>query len=139
MKTSTLYRTAAVLILLFDVGHTIGFLQSDPKWGVDTLLASMRSIHFELQGFSRSYWDFFVGFGLLFTVFLLFAAVFAWQLGGLLPETLAHMRGTAWALALCFAAVTVLTWKYFFIAPIVFSVLITACLITAAWRSAKPS
>lgn len=137
LKASTLYRTAAVLMLLFDVGHTIGFLQSDPQWGVDTLLASMRSIHFDLQGFSRTYWDFFVGFGLLFTVFLLFAAVFAWQLGGLPAETLARMRGTAWALALCFAAVTVLTWRYFFIAPIAFSVLITACLITAAWRSAK--
>lgn len=124
-------------MLLFDVGHTIGFLQSDPKWGVDALLASMRSIHFELQGFSVTYWNFFVGFGLLFTVFLLFAAVFAWQLGGLPAETLARMRGTAWALALCFAAVTVLTWRYFFTAPIVFSVLITACLITAAWRSAK--
>ena len=124
-------------MLLFDVGHTIGFLQSDPKWNVDALLASMRSIHFDLQGFSVTYWNFYVGFGLLFTVFLLFAAVFAWQLGGLPAETLARMRGTAWALALCFAAVTVLTWRYFFTAPIVFSFLITACLITAAWRSAK--
>ena len=125
-------------MLLFDVGHTVGFLQSDPKWGVDALLASMRSIHFELQGFSVTYWNFYLGFGLLFSVFLLFAAVFAWQLAGLSAETLARMRGTAWALALCFAAVTVLTWRYFFTAPLVFSILITMCLITAAWRSAKP-
>ena len=124
-------------MLLFDVGHTVGFLQSDPKWGVDALLGSMRSIHFDLQGFSRSYWDFFVGFGLLFTVFLLFAAVLALQLSSLPAETLARMRGAAWALALCFAAVTALTCRYFFLAPIVFSVLITVCLIAAAWRSAK--
>ncbi len=138
MKASTFYRIAAVLILLFAVGHTVGFLQSDPKWGVDTLLASMRSIHFDVQGFSRTYWDFYVGFGLFVTVFLLLAVVLAWQLGGLPAETLAMMRGVAWALPLCFAAITVLSWRYFFIIPIVFSIVITVCLIAAAWRSAKP-
>ena len=137
MKASRLYRIAAVLLLLFAAGHTLGFRQSDPKWGVDALLVSMRSIHFDIQGFSRTYWDFYVGFGLFVTVFLLFAAVLAWQLGGLPAETQALMRGTAWALALCFAAVSVLSWRYFFLIPIVFSLVITVCLIAAAWLSAK--
>ena len=53
MKASTLYRIAAVLLLLFAVGHTLGFRESDPTWGVDALLASMRSIHFNVQGFNR--------------------------------------------------------------------------------------
>ena len=65
-----LYRIASILLLLFDVGHTLGFRQSDPKWGVDALLASMRSIHFDVQGFSRTYWDLFVGAGLFVSVFL---------------------------------------------------------------------
>jgi hypothetical protein len=90
------------------------------------------------MGFSRTYWDFYVGFGLFVTVFLLLAVVLAWQLGSLPPESLALMRGTAWAFALCFAAITVLSWKYFFIIPIVFSIVTTVCLIGAAWRSAKP-
>lgn len=137
MKASTFYRIAAVLILLFAVGHTVGFLQHDPSWGVDSLLVSMKSIHFDLQGFRRSYWDFFVGFGLFVTVFLLFAAVLAWQLGGVAAETLARMRGIAWAFALCFVVITVLSWRYFFAIPIVFSFLITVCLILAAWLSAK--
>ncbi len=38
MKTSAFYRIAAILLLLFDIGHTLGFRQSDPKWGVDALL-----------------------------------------------------------------------------------------------------
>jgi hypothetical protein len=137
MKASTFYRIAAVLLLLFDIGHTLGFRQSDPRWGVDTLLASMRSIHFDVQGFSRTYWDLFVGAGLSVSVFLLFAAILAWQLGGLSAETLALMRRTAWAFALCFVAVTIVSWSYFFILPIVFSMLITVCLIAAAWFSAK--
>jgi hypothetical protein len=53
MKASLFYRIAVVLLLLFAVGHTLGFRQSDPAWGVDTLLGSMRSIHFDVQGFSR--------------------------------------------------------------------------------------
>jgi hypothetical protein len=138
LKASTFYRIAAVLILLFAIGHTVGFLQSDPKWGVDSLLVSMKSTHFDVQGFSRSYWDFFVGFGFFVTVFLLFAAVLAWQLGGVALETLVTMRGLSWAFALCFVALTVLTWRYFFAIPIVFSSVITLCLILAAWLSAKP-
>lgn len=124
-------------MLLFDVGHTLGFRQSDPKWGVDALIGSMQSIHFDVQGFSRSYWDLFVGAGFFVSVFLLFTAVLAWQLGGLSSETLALMRRTAWALALCFAAVTILSWRYFFILPIVFLTLITICLVAAAWLSAR--
>jgi hypothetical protein len=131
------YRIAAVLLLLFAVGHTLGFRQSDPKWGVDALLGSMRSIHFDLGGFSRTYWDLFVGAGLFVSVFLLFAAVLAWQLAGLPAATLALMRGTAWAFALCFAAITVVSWRYLFIIPIAFSILITLCLTAAAGLSAR--
>ena len=135
MRASMFYRIAAVLLLLFDAAHTSGFPWSDPKWGVG--LGSMRSTHFYIMGFSRTYWDFYVGFGLFVSVFLLLAVVLAWQLGRLPPESLALMRGTAWAFALCFAAITVLSWKYFFIIPIVFSIVTTLCLTAGAWLSAK--
>ena len=136
MKASAFYRIAAVLLLLFDVGHTSGFPWSDPTWKVD--LGSMQSTHFYIFGSSRTYWDFYVGFGLFVSVFLLLAVILAWQLAGLPPESLALMRGTTWGFALCFAAITVLSWKYFFVIPIVFSIVTTVCLIAAAWRSAKP-
>ena len=137
LKASVFYRIAAVLLLLFAVGHTLGFSQSDPKWGVDALLSSMRSIHFDMQGFDRTYWDFFLGAGFSVGVFYLFAAVLAWQLGGLPVATLALMRGTTWAFALAFAAITVVSWRYLFIIPIAFSIAITVCLTAAAWISAK--
>jgi hypothetical protein len=135
MKASTFYRVAAVLLLLFEAGHTSGFPWSDPKWGVE--LGSMRSTHFYIMGFSRTYWDFYVGFGLFVSVFLLLAAVLAWQFGGLPRESLALMRGTTWAFALCFAAITVLSWRYFFILPIAFSFVTTLCLTAAAWLAAR--
>ena len=55
MKASLFYRIAAVLLLLFAVGHTLGFPQSGPTGGLDALLDSMPSIHFDMQGFSRTY------------------------------------------------------------------------------------
>ena len=137
MKASLFYRIAAVLLLLFAAGHTLGFRQSDPKWGVDALLGSMRSIHFDMQGFNRTYWDLFVAAGFSVGVFYLFAAILAWQLGSLPVTTLALMRGTAWAFALSFAAITVVSWRYLFIIPIAFSLAITVCLTAAAWMSTK--
>src|SRR3989454_9761258 len=137
MKAPILYRISSVLLLLFAAGHTFGFRQNNPQWRADAVLALMRSVHFDAQGFTRTYWDFFSAFGLFFSVFLLFAAVLAWQLGGLPAETFARMRPTAWALAICFAAVTALSLKYAFTTPIVFSAMITMCLIAAAWLSAK--
>ena len=137
MSASMFYRIAAVLLLLFAVGHTLGFRQSDPQWGVDALLASMRSVHFQVQGFNRTYWDLFVAAGFCVGIFYLFAAILAWQLARLPAATLALMRGIAWAFAACFAAVTVVSWKYLFMLPVAFSILITLCLSAAAWLSSK--
>src|SRR5882757_19649 len=117
MKASMFYRIAAVLLLLFAVGHTLGFRQSDPAWGVDALLSSMRSIHFDVQGFNRTYWDLFVAAGFSVGVFFLFSAILAWQLSGLPAATLSLMRSTTWAFALCFAAITVVSLRHLFIVP----------------------
>jgi len=137
MKAALFYRIAAVILLLFALGHTLGFRQSDPKWGVAALLGSMHSIHFDVQGFSRTYWDLFTAAGFCVGMFYLFAAILAWQLGSLPPATLALMRGTAWAFALSFAAITVISWRYLFMIPIVLSIVITVCLTAAAWLSAR--
>jgi hypothetical protein len=139
VKASLFYRIAAVLLLLFAIGHTTGFRQSDPSWGVEPLLGSMRSVHFQVQGFNRTYWDLFLAAGFVVGALYLFAAILAWQLGGLPAQTLAAMRVTAWALVVCFAAITIISCKYLFALPIVFSLVITACLAVAAWLSAKPT
>jgi hypothetical protein len=138
MKVSLIYRVAAVLLILFAVGHTLGFRKTFPDWGVDSMLTSLQAIHFNAQGFNRTYYDFYVGFGLFVTAFLLFAAALAWQLGGMRKETLASIPGITWSLAICFVVITVLSSKYFFLAPIIFSALITICLLLAAWLAGRP-
>jgi hypothetical protein len=137
VKASVFYRISSVLLVLLAAGHTFGFRQNNPQWGAGAVVELMRSVHFDAQGFTRTYWDFFSAFGLLFSVFLLFAAVLAWLLGGLPAETMARVRSIAWALAISFGAVTALSWRYAFTTPIVFSALITVCLTAAAGLSAK--
>ena len=137
MRASLVYRIAAVLLLLFALAHTLGLRQSDPAWGVDTLLGLMRSSSFDVQGSSRTYWDLFLAAGFSVGVFYLFSAVLAWQLAGLPAGTLADMRIIAWAFALCFAAITLVSWRYLFLFPIVFSLVVTVCLSAGAWLSGK--
>ena len=135
MKASLLYRVASVLMVLFALGHTLGFRQDVPEWGATSVIAAMRATHFDAQGFDRTYWDFFCAFGTFFSVFLLTSGWLAWQLGGLsqgAPEPFA--RHTAWALLVSFGAITILCFRYAFTTPVVFSVLITVCLAAAVWR-----
>jgi hypothetical protein len=135
MKASLLYRISSILLLCFAVGHTVGFRQIDPQWGVDSLVQSMKTIHFNVNGSDRTYWDFFVGFGLFVTAFMVFASILAWQFGSLPSETLAAMRISAWGFVVCFAVIAYLSWRYFFIIPVMFSIAILLCLGAAAWLS----
>jgi hypothetical protein len=137
MKASLFYRIAAVLLVLFAAGHALGFTQTDPSWGADAVVGLMRSVHFDVQGFRRSYWDFFLAAGFSVCVFDIFAAVLAWQFSCLPASTLAGMRTSVWAFAVCFAALTIVSWMHLFIPPIIFSILITACLTAGAWLSGK--
>jgi hypothetical protein len=47
------------------------------------------------------------------------------------------MSAVSWAFAILFVGVTVLSWMYLFIVPVVFSAVIGLCLIAAAWLAGK--
>lgn len=136
MSTSSIYRVVAVLLVLYTLGHTLGFARVDPGWGVDAPIAALKSITFAAQGTPRrTYWGFYVGFGYFCSVLLLFAAGLAWQLGAVPPGTLRSLQLISWWFAATFLVATVVTWRYFFTAPMVFSALITIGLVVAAWRA----
>ena len=105
MSSKWFYRIASVLLVLFAVGHTLGFRKTPPEWGVDSIVSAMRTLHFSAQGFDRTYYDFYVGFGLFVSVLLLFTAAVVWQLGGMSRETLAAIPGIRWSLVVCFIVV----------------------------------
>ena len=136
MNASLLYRISSVLLVLFALGHTIGFRQVDPSWGADAVVNGMRSVRFDVQNFNRTYWEFFTGFGLFVTVFLLFAAVLSWRFGSMSPERLSAIPIERWSFAICFVLIAGLSWRYFFLAPGIFSTLVALGLMGAAWRGA---
>ncbi len=138
MTPALLYRIAAVLLVLYAIGHTIGFQRVDPRWGVDDLIDRLRKTRFAVQGRQdRSYWGFILGFGYFCTVLMLFTALLAWQLGGLPQATLAMIPFVTWGFAIAYAVATVVTVRYFFVAPSVFSTVTTLCLVIAAWLSGR--
>jgi len=126
-----------VLLVLFGLGHQLGFRRVDPRWGVDSAIGALKATQFQVQGMTRTYWDFFSGFGFFVTVLLFFSAILAFQLAGLSKESLRSLRVVTWAFALSFVVITLLTWRYFFIAPLVFSSLVALCLLMAAWSAAR--
>jgi len=129
-----LYRIAAVLLILFAAGHTVGFLRFQPPTPEAAAVRdAMTNVHFQVRGSSFSYGGFYVGFGLFATLYLLFAAFLAWHLGNV-AATNPHAIG---ALAWGFVAVQVvsfaLSWIYFAPPPAILSALVAACLGWAAW------
>jgi hypothetical protein len=137
MRSSTLYRLAAVLLVLFSFGHTLGFTRATGMVGADTVVGLMRSVRFSVQGFQRTYWDFYVGFGLFVTVFLLFSAGLSWALAATPRDVRLQIPAATWGLAICYLGVTILSWRYFFVAPGIFAALITVCLGIAAASNDK--
>ena len=121
MSPSLLYRVASALLVLFGLAHQLGFRQVDPRWGVDSAIGALKATQFQVQGMTRTYWDFFSASGFFVTVFLFFSAILAFQLAGLSKETLRRLSLVTWAFALSFVVITLLTWRYVFIAPLVFS------------------
>jgi hypothetical protein len=98
----------------------------------------MRSIHFDVQGFSRTYWDLFVAVG--FSLGFIYSRRF-WR------GTSAAFRQSLWqpCASLCGLSLFALAANHDcaleipFCPPYRFFSLITAVLTAAAWRSAKPN
>jgi len=137
MRPTLLYRAAAVLLVFFAIGHTVSFSQVDPQWGIDAVVAQMKATTFQVIGTQRTYWDFFLGFGLFVSVLKLFAALVAWQLATVDRVVLARMGLLRWGFMLAFVGLAALSWQYLFLIPLIFSVAIAACLALAAWSGGR--
>jgi hypothetical protein len=134
VTATLLYRIAAVLLLLFAAGHTLGFLNFRPSSPEGlAVYHSMSSVQFEFKGSNYSYAKFYIGFGLTVTAYLLFSAFLAWHLGTLAAAQPQAIVAIAWAFALVQLACLVLSVLYFFILPAIFSGVVVVCLAWAAW------
>jgi hypothetical protein len=134
MNATLLYRIAAALLILFALGHTIGFLHFKPPTPEAIAVRdAMTNVHFEVKGASFSYGGFYNGFGLFVTAYLLFSAFLAWHLGGLATREPQAIGGLGWAFFAVQVASLALSWIYFSVPPAVFSGIVAACVGWAAF------
>lgn len=134
MKSTVLYRIAAVLLVIFAAGHTVGFLKFEPPTAEGVAVRdAMDKVHFPLGSSSFSYGGFYRGFGLFATIYLLFAAFLAWHLGSMAQTVPQSITILGWAFFALQAASLVLCWRYFLVPPIILSALLSVCTGWAAW------
>jgi hypothetical protein len=129
MNASVFLKIAAVLILLFGVGHSLGY-----PWVGDVTEAQQTALMNAIQantavtmGFMRSYADFHVGFGWFISIFFLVQAIVVWRLASLLGAQPAMVKFFSGLFAVQYLANLVLDYYFFFWAPIISSALVAAC------------
>lgn len=134
MTATLLYRIAAVVLVLFAAGHTFGFLKFTPPTpeGV-AVREAMDNVRFTLGSKSYTYGDFYRGFGLFCTAYLLFAAFLAWHLGSLARSNPQAIGTLGWVFFGLQLASIVLSWKYFVPPPAIFSAVLAVLTGWAAW------
>ena len=136
MTAPLLYRIAAVLFVLFAAGHTFGFLTFIPDTAEGkAAFQSMNDVQFHVGGGSYSYGGFYRGFGLHVTVYLLFSAFLAWQLGQMAMQYPQAAGPIGWVFCAVQVVGLALSCLYFFPIAAVFSGVLAVCIGLAAWKT----
>lgn len=103
------------------------------KWspiGDNEVLRQMTDIRFETMGVSRSFLDFYTGFGWSLSVAMLLQTVLLWQLASLARTHAPLVRPMVGAFILEVSASAVIAWRFLFPVPALFSL---ALLVPLSW------
>ena len=132
MKAFHFLRIAAVMTLLYCAGHTIGMPWTPYRDAEATsVLDAMKGHSFEAEGFKGTYWDLYFGFGLIISVYLLLQAVVLWQVASLAKTDAIRVRPIVVSFLIAFVLNAALSWKYFFVVPVVLADVTAICLALA--------
>jgi len=131
MNTTLWLRIAAVISLLFTAGHTLGGRTDWSPMGDNDVLKAMKAVHFDTMGASRSYHDFFIGFGYSISVAMLLQTVLLWQLASVAQSSTVSLRPMIAAFMLATVASGLVAWRFIFPVPALFSLALLACLVLA--------
>jgi hypothetical protein len=124
-------RIASIIALIFATGHALGGINHWSPLGDNPVLQSMQTVHFEIMGVRRSYFDFYVGFGHSLTVMMVLQAVVLWQLAVLAGTNAVVVRPIVAAIGVATAVGGVIAWRFIFPVPALFSLGLVACLALA--------
>jgi hypothetical protein len=99
--------------------------------GDNEVLKAMTDVRFDVMGASRSYLDFFMGFGWSISVALLLQSVLLWQLASLAQSGVAQTRPMIAAFAVASLASGLIAWRFILPVPALFSAVLLAVLVAA--------
>jgi len=140
MKPAIFLRIVSVLMLIQAVLHTIGGVFGTPPPGAGAAAAAaMKANQFLLEGHTRSYWDFFLGFGLAITISITMEAIVIWQLASLAKENAAKARPMVITFTLGYLLLGINAWRFFFSGPVICEAIIVTLLILAIATTKKRS
>jgi len=133
MRAATLLRIVAVVAFVQFALHTALFLTSVPHHGAEEegVIAAMRSHHFMFGGMSRSYWDFYYGYGLLAALVVLAESSLFWCLAVIARESPRRTRPIIALFLLYNLTHAAIMARYFFPLPIVMDGIVAALLLWA--------
>lgn len=124
-------RISAIVSLLFAAGHSLGGRSSWSPVGENEVLMSMRTVHFHFQGVSRSFLDFYRGFGYSLGVFLALQGIVLWQLAAIAKPQPQAVRPLVASFAIASIVGAIITWNFILPIPAIFSAVLAACLVIA--------
>jgi uncharacterized membrane protein YesL len=138
MKPVLFLRIASVLTFIHAVLHTIGGVFGKVEPGPAAVaVEAMKTNQFLLMGYMRSFWDFYRGMGLAGTISLTAESILFWQLASLAKSDPQRLRPIMATFLVAYATLAVNSYTYFFLGPVIFEILIAACL-GLAIVTAKP-
>jgi len=116
-------RGLAVDLAIFAAGHTLGtaiqHVTRGPRQAA--VFTAMQSFSFTVMGFNRTYWDFYRGFALIISLQLLVMSSIAWQLSTMSKRDSRSALPLAITVQLGCVGLLVVSWMFFFGAPILMS------------------
>jgi hypothetical protein len=92
----------------------------------------MTTVRFDVMGASRSYLDFYMGFGWSIGVAMLMQAALLWQLGAMVRTNARQTRAMIAVIAIANLVSALIALKFFFLVPALFS-LVQIAVLLAAW------
>ena len=138
MTSTRWLRISAVLTFLTAAGHTLGGRKLWSPIGSNAVLDAMKSTHFDVSGFDRTYLDFYLGFGYSISVFQLMLAVLLWQIARLADSDPDSARPMIVVIALATVGCAVVAYNLILPLPAILSLVLLATL-GAAYAGARKS
>lgn len=124
-------RAAAAVALVQAAGHAWLFLNAKPTHGAAEVevIELMKARAFDFSGAMDSYWSFYWGYGLMVILTCLVQAVLFWLLAGPIGRDPRGLRPVAALYLAAYLGHAFLAWRYFFMTPVIFDLLVAALLL----------